>query len=149
MSVPEKRDFFVSYNSKDLQWAEWIAWELEEAGYSVFIQAWDFLPGGNFVLDMQHATSQRTIAVLSENYLNAQFTHSEWAAAFAQDPTGRRGMLLPVRVGKCEPTGLLKSIVYIDLLGLDRAEARRQLLSRVGGMTRQRNKPGVPPDFPG
>ena len=151
MSVPEKRDFFVSYNSKDLQWAEWIAWELEEAGYSVFIQAWDFLPGGNFVLDMQQATSQskRTIAVLSENYLNAQFTQSEWAAAFAQDPTGRRGMLLPVRVGKCEPTGLLKSIVYIDLLGLDRAEARRQLLSRVGGMTRQRNKPGVPPDFPG
>jgi TIR domain len=70
------KDFFVSYNSKDLTWAEWIAWELEEAGYSIVIQSWDFRPGGNFVLEMQKASSEaeRTIAVLSPNYLGAQFT---------------------------------------------------------------------------
>jgi hypothetical protein len=31
------RDFFISYNQKDKQWAEWVAWILEEAGYSVAI----------------------------------------------------------------------------------------------------------------
>ncbi|MCH8289827.1 toll/interleukin-1 receptor domain-containing protein, partial [Candidatus Poribacteria bacterium] len=36
------RDFFVSYNRADRAWAEWIAWHLEEAGYTVVIQAWDF-----------------------------------------------------------------------------------------------------------
>jgi hypothetical protein len=32
MSRTVMKDFFVSYNGKDRAWAEWIAWELEEAG---------------------------------------------------------------------------------------------------------------------
>ncbi len=28
------KDFFISYNRADRQWAEWIGWQLEEAGYS-------------------------------------------------------------------------------------------------------------------
>ncbi len=47
------KSFFISYNRSDKTWAEWIAYTLEEAGYSVVIQAWDFRPGGNFVLEMQ------------------------------------------------------------------------------------------------
>src|SRR5713101_4089153 len=87
------KDFFVSYNRADRAWAEWIAWQLEEAGYTTIVQAWDFRPGSNFVLDMQHAAVEgaRTIAVLSPDYLAALFTQPEWAAAFAQDPTGEKG----------------------------------------------------------
>lgn len=63
-------DFFVSYNRHDRAWAEWIAWILEAETYTVVIQAWDFRPGGNFVLDMQQAAAgaKRTIAVLSDNF---------------------------------------------------------------------------------
>jgi len=46
-----KKAFFISYNGKDEDWAKWIAWQLEAAGYSVIIQAWDFRPGDNFVLN--------------------------------------------------------------------------------------------------
>lgn len=38
------RDFFISYNRADGLWAEWIAWQLEEAGYTAVLQAWDFRP---------------------------------------------------------------------------------------------------------
>jgi TIR domain len=31
--------FFISYNKTDRAWAEWIAWQLEEAGYTTIIQA--------------------------------------------------------------------------------------------------------------
>jgi tetratricopeptide (TPR) repeat protein len=81
------KDFFISYNKADRAWAEWIAWQLDEAGYTTIVQAWDFRPGSNFVLGMQHAAieSARTIGVLSSDYLNALFTQPEWAAAFAQD----------------------------------------------------------------
>jgi len=112
------KDFFVSYNSADRPWAEWIAWVLEEAGYTVLIQAWDFRPGRNFVLEMHKAAAetQTTIAVLSENYLNAEYTHPEWAAAFVRDPTGEQRILIPIRVTECRPTGLLSSIrVHHDL----------------------------------
>ena len=80
------KDFFISYTKADKAWAEWIAWTLEEAGLSVIIQAWDFRPGGNFVLDMQRAASEteKTIVVLSPAYLEAEYTQPEWAAAFAE-----------------------------------------------------------------
>jgi hypothetical protein len=76
------KDFFVSYNRNDREWAQWIAWQLEAQGYTTVIQAWDFRPGGNFVLDMQEAAAQaqRTIAVLSPDYLGSLFT----------DPNGPR-----------------------------------------------------------
>ena len=52
-----KKDFFISYNKADKAWAEWIAWQLKEAGYTVIIQAWDFRPGSNFILEMQKAAA--------------------------------------------------------------------------------------------
>uniref|UniRef100_B8HMW8 TIR domain-containing protein n=1 Tax=Cyanothece sp. (strain PCC 7425 / ATCC 29141) TaxID=395961 RepID=B8HMW8_CYAP4 len=137
----------ISYNRADKQWAEWIAWTLEEAGYSVVIQAWDFRPGGNFVLDMQRAAaeSQKTIAVLSESYLKASYTQPEWAAAFAQDPESLERKLIPVRVKECKPEGLLRSIVYADLVGLSEPDAKQALLSAVAkGRAKPEDKPGFP-----
>ena len=117
MAEDAKTDFFVSYNKADRTWAEWIAWQLEAQGYTTIVQAWDFRPGSNFVLEMHAATSsaQRTIAVLSPDYLTSLYTQPEWAAAFVQDPTGKDGTLLPVRVSTCELTGLLSGIIYLDL----------------------------------
>ncbi|KAM3115138.1 tetratricopeptide repeat protein [Phormidesmis sp. 146-33] len=141
------KNFFVSYNRHDRAFAEWIAWILEEAGYSVVIQAWDFRPGGNFVLDMQKAASEaeRTIAVLSDNYLQSLFTQPEWAAAFAQDPTGEKRTLISIRVGECKLTGILATIVYVDLVGVDEAEAQELVRqSALDGRTKPTQKPRLP-----
>src|SRR4051812_26621738 len=104
-----KRDFFISYTGIDKAWAEWIAWQLEAAGYTVFVQAWDFRPGANFVLEMHRAAelAERTVPVLSPSFLAARFTKPEWAAAFKDDPTGEERRVVPVRVTACEPRGLL------------------------------------------
>lgn len=143
-----KKDFFVSYTSTDKTWAEWIAWQLEAAGYSVVIQAWDFRPGENFVVEMQAAAAEaeRTLLVLSDAYLKSAFGRSEWAAAFAQDPTGAERRLVPVRVKPCEPDGLLRAIIFVDLVGLSDADARTRLLE---GVDDDRAKPETAPEFPG
>ena len=140
-------DFFISYNNADRAWVEWIAWQLEEAGYTTVLQAWDFQPGSNFVLEMQKATTaaQRTIAVLSPDYLSSRFTQPEWAAAFARDPTGEKRILLPVRVRECNPEGLLGPIVYTDLVGLEENAARDRLIS---GLCETRAKPTTEPSYP-
>jgi hypothetical protein len=31
------RDFFVSYISADRRWAQWISWQLKQAGYEVVL----------------------------------------------------------------------------------------------------------------
>jgi hypothetical protein len=118
---------------------------LEEAGYSVFFQDWDFK--GNFVLEMDraHTQSRRTIAVLSPDYLASRFTAPEWAARFAQDATSQHDWLIPIRVRPCELEGLLAQIVYVDLVGCDEAAARKRLLGRVSGI---RTKPDEPPLYP-
>ena len=146
-SLEDSKDFLISYNQGDRAWAEWLAWTLEEVGYSVIIDAWDFRPGGNFALEMDRAMkrAERTIAVLSENYLNAVYTQSEWAAAFAKDPTGERRSLLTVRVMPCDPKGILGSITRIDVFDLDEATAQFKILEFL----KERAKPEQKPSFPG
>lgn len=142
------KDFFISYTSVDKYWAEWIAWVLEEGGYTVVLQEWDFRPGSNFVLEMQKAVkeSDRTIAVLTPSFLEASYTSPEWAAAFAKDPEGTKKNLVPVKVQGCTPEGLLKTIIHIDLVGHDEETAREKLLE---GMKSSRAKPNQPPIYPG
>ena len=141
-------DFFVSYTGKDQAWAEWIAWQIEAAGYQTTIQSWDIAAGNNFVLAMHTAASRarRTIAVLSPDYLVARYTQPEWAAAFADDPTGASGKLLPVRVRECQPDGMLRAIVYVDLVGCEEDTARQRLLTHIRG---ERLNPSRPPGYPG
>ncbi len=127
------KDFFISYNRKDKNWAEWIAIALTKAEFTVAIQSWDFRAGSNFVLQMHESTIEcnRTIAVLSPDWLASVFTQPEWAAAFALDPTGASRKLIPVRVKACEPPGLLRAIVYCDLVGLAEDDAKQELLRAV------------------
>jgi len=142
-----KPDFFISYAAEDVQWAQWMGWALEEAGYNVILQAWDFAPGSNFVLEMDNAASRsdRTIALLSPAYLSSHYVQAEWAAAFSKDPTGTSRTLVPVRVKECILDGLLSQISYIDLVGLTKEEARSRLLDSLVG---NRMKPAMQPDFP-
>ena len=81
MTQESSKDFFISYTKADRAGAEWIAWQLEAEGYTTVLQAWDFLPGSNFVVDMNLAAEQasRTVAILSPDYLESKFTQLEWA----------------------------------------------------------------------
>ncbi|HEV2845789.1 MAG TPA: TIR domain-containing protein, partial [Thermoanaerobaculia bacterium] len=89
--------------------------------------------------------TRKTVVVLSDNYLKANYTQSEWAAAFAQDPCGEDRKLIPLRVAPCSPTGLLKPLIYADLVGLLPDEAKAAVLTAVS----DDRKPASPPAFPG
>lgn len=141
------KDFFISYNKADVDWAEWIGYQLEEAGYNCILQAWDFGVGSNFIQKMQEGTeANKTVMVLSPDYLSSLYTQPEWQAAFAIDPTGNNRKLLPIKVKACQPPGLLSQIVWCDLIGKSEEDARNLLLAAASG---NRNKPNKPPIFPG
>ncbi|WP_412148512.1 toll/interleukin-1 receptor domain-containing protein [Curtobacterium flaccumfaciens] len=148
MDVTAKKDFFVSYNSRDEEWAEWIAFQLEGAGYSTILQKWDFRPGSNFVLEMDEAAkrAERTVLVLSPAYLGSSFTPPEWAAGFARDPKGLERRLIPVVVAPVDVEGLLGQIVHINVIGRAPDEVTKLLLD---GVKPGRAKPTIAPKFPG
>jgi hypothetical protein len=149
VSGSARADFFISYTQADRAWAEWIGWQLEQAGYTVILQAWDFLPGTDWVHQMHTAVQRagRTLAVLSPAYLeSSEFGEAEWRAAFAADPSGEGRRLIPVRVAECHPEGLLKTRVYVDLAGLGERDAAAALLR---GVSEHAGRPGSKPAFPG
>jgi TIR domain len=141
-------DFFISYTGADRAWAEWIAWQLEEEGYGTAVQAWDSLPGNDFVSWMDRAiiSAKHVLVVLSPAYVRAtSFARAEWTAARRRDPTGEHGVLLPARVADFTPDGLLGTLVWVDLVGKDENAARAELLE---GARRHRRKPAARPSFP-
>jgi hypothetical protein len=154
MGVGEQRagwDFFVSYTQADRAWAEWIAWVLEEDGHRVLVQAWDFVPGSNWIQGMQAgaATAARTIAVLSPAYLESEYGSAEWQAAWASDPAGSQRKLLVTRVKECDRPGLLAGVVGVALFGMTEAEAKARLRTMVSSAITGRAKPDMAPRFPG
>jgi tetratricopeptide (TPR) repeat protein len=139
-------DFFISYTAADRVWAEWIAWQLEEARYTTTLQAWDFRPGENFVVRMRDAleTADRTLAVVSAAYLASPYCTDEWTGAFLHDPDGK-GRLLLVRVADCQLPRLVATSIYLDLADASPREATARLLE---GVRQGRAKPDQAPPFP-
>jgi hypothetical protein len=127
------QDFFISYNKADERWARGLGDWLDQTGYTTVFQQQDFVPATNFAAEMHRALQniRRMIMVLSPDYLSAKFPLAEWTAAFASDPACEHGTLIPVRVRECQPDGLLRPIVYIDLVGLSVADARGAFLEGI------------------
>lgn len=145
-------DFFVSYSPADERWASWIAWTLEEAGYRTVLQAWDFVPGTNFVdfMDRGVSESAAVIAVLSRNYERSRYGRMEWQAALRADPDAPERRLLTVRVEDIPVEGLLATITYVDLVPVtDPSAARDLLLTRVRQALDGRARPSLRPEYPG
>ena len=88
----------------------------------------------------------RILAVFSPSFFESKYTKAEWSSAFAKDPTGELGLLIPVRVAECEPPGLLHGRTYVDLVGTAEDAARKKLLD---GVKQGRANPDERPSFPG
>jgi len=125
--------YFISFNTAELDWADWIAWLLEERGQETIIQEWDFVPAETISLrtDEAAAKADKIIAILSPAYLETLAAQPEWAADFARDAGGADRKVIPVRVKECFPEEIINDITYIDLTGLDEEKAEQELLHKI------------------
>ncbi|MFA1542925.1 TIR domain-containing protein [Actinomadura monticuli] len=145
-------DFFISYSPADERWASWIAWQLEAAGHRTMMQAWDFVPGTNFIdfMDRGLSEAKAVVAVLSRNYLRSRYGRLEWMAALRADPDDPARKLVTVRIEDCPIDGLLSTITYVDLVGIDDPdEARGLLMRRIAEALAGHARPLDGPGFPG
>ncbi len=138
---------FVSYTDRDKEWAEWLAYKIEEGGlYRAVLQDWDFVPGANYVQRVNDAVqaSLLVILVMSEAYFRSACCRDEWTAALVKDRAGS-GKVLPVRVEECEIPALLGTRAYVDLVDTTETEAADRLersidwaVRRAGSRSRDR-----------
>ncbi|WP_230202935.1 FxSxx-COOH system tetratricopeptide repeat protein [Parafrankia discariae] len=146
-------DFLISCSNRERQWAEWVAWELESAGFRVRLWSRDVLPGENFVLwtGRQLGDTRFLVALYSPAYFQSGRCMSELSFGL------RRGILLPFRVVPCQPPEMLGVTMYETLFGLAEQAARRRLLraaraslgSSVSVSAEPERGGGGRPTFPG
>jgi len=147
----ERVDLFVSHAGRDRAWAEWVAWHLVEAGYTIELDVWDWATGENFVTKMSDALDRasRVMALFSAAYFERpRYTTREWSASVLQVPGMAEHRLVPLRIepiAEEDVPAVLRPLVYRDLFGLDEGDARRVLLAAVAGPRR----PDARPVFPG
>jgi hypothetical protein len=129
----ESNDFFISYAPEDIGWAEWIAWTLEEAGYTTTLSGRDFRPGSNLPLELKRALEKchRVIAVLSSNYFANKYAQAAWADAFSRDPNGKKGILVPIKVEEVSLPALYSSMVNVELLNCREPHSSAALLTGI------------------
>ena len=146
----DRTDFFISHVGADRAWAEWVAWELTEAGYTVELDVWDWAAGRNFVIAMSEALGRcdRVVALFSTAYFDrSRYTTEEWAASLVHLPGVQENRLVPVRVedvpdGQVPP--LLRPLIARDLFGQAEEQARRALLEAAAGPVRPDRRPVFP-----
>ena len=138
----DSQHVFISYAGPDQAWAEWVAWHLKEAGWSVELDVWNWAAGDNFVLKMETALSRgRMVALFSAAYFDTdRFTAEEWTAVLAA-----REKLVPLRIDTASVPPILRPLLAPSLAGLDEARAHETLLRAVTGP----QAPTRPPAFPG
>src|SRR4051812_19874252 len=137
-----RTDFFISHAGRDTAWAEWLAWQLQQAGYTVELDVWDWAPGEDFVARMAAALERadRLLAVCTEAYFTSTYGGAELRAAFTQQWAGRIG---PVLVEPVTLPALYAPLIHVELTGLDEAAAAARLRDRLTC-----GRPTAAPPFP-
>jgi hypothetical protein len=118
-------DFFVSHAGRDTGWAEWLAWQLQQAGWTVELDVWDWAPGEDFVARMSAAleSADRLLAVCTAAYFSSVFGGAELRAAFAGSAAAE-GRIVPVLVEPVTLPALYAPLIHLDLIGMDEAPRR-------------------------
>jgi hypothetical protein len=132
-------DFFISHAGRDTAWAEWLAWQLQQAGYTVELDVWDWAPGEDFVTRMSAALERadRVLAVCTEAYFSSVFGGAELRAAFAAQAAAE-GRIVPMLVEPVSLPPLYAPLIHVDLVGLDEATAAARLWARLAGASSTR-----------
>ncbi|MGF7236810.1 MAG: TIR domain-containing protein, partial [Frankia sp.] len=150
MSV-EIPTIFVSFTRADRAWAEWIAWQVREAGYAVRFQPWDVAPGSSWPEWMERSAGEadHTLVVLSQAALRSGYARAEWQVAFQSDPLGERRGVILVRVEECDPPRFLGVYDRVDLMGRSLDDARAEVLRALRTAHTGDGWPATGPRFPG
>lgn len=119
---------FVSFSKKDRNWAKTLARQLEERGFSPWLDERDLQPGTNWEDEVKKAVSESdaVIAVLGDGQPSPKVLVEVGMALSQQKP------VMPVVVGKYTDSDYLSSISKHEAIKTNKADvAARQIVRAV------------------
>lgn len=118
---PAKSDqvgVFISHRGADVDLAEKLAQEIQQAGFQVWLDEWDIRVGDSIVERMNAGleTAKYVIVCYSEAGVLSSWMSREWFSALARQLNGCDVKVLPVRLSGGTPPAILADIKYADLV---------------------------------
>ncbi len=149
VEFPRRYDFFISYASADVLWAEWIASVLETAGFSVFLDSNVPQGGDNFVSVTANAIehSSSILVLVSGAYVEKPDASEEWFISLLGPEGDRR--VIPIFLDNTQAPGLLRGRVGVELSGPSEESEEKAREALLSALTPRRSKPLRFPSFPG
>lgn len=106
---------FLSYNSFDSRWAEFIGNELQREGIEVWLDKWEILGGDSISSKIQEGLSSASafVLLLSNNSLKSMWVKEELRFAF-QQRAKTTFKIIPILLENCEVPPFLRDYRYLD-----------------------------------
>lgn len=157
-------DLFLCHNGADKEWVEKLAEQVESETFDgtpdgrrlrVWFDKWDIDKGENVIVRINDglARARFVAVVISPEMLAAQWPTFEWTHVVADDPTNRRGRLLPLFVRdyseklqrRAEFPAPFKALNWIDFRKKSEFKRSfRQLVAKLRDQRPPRGRPRAP-----
>src|SRR5690554_5332822 len=109
---------FIAHRRSDAKIAEKLATAIREAGYDVWLDAWEIGLGDSIVGKMNEGLEKLKLLILcfSSDGVEAPWISREWMTTLARQLDGQRVKILPVRLSGGDPPAILADLRYADLV---------------------------------
>jgi hypothetical protein len=109
---------FISHRGDDLEEAEQLAEEIEDAGHQVWLDEWNINVGDSLVEEMNEGLEGAAYLVMcySSSGVTSPWMGREWMAALSRQLNGCNIKILPVLLTGGGPPAILADIKYADLV---------------------------------
>jgi len=133
MSGTDEKDVYLCYNSADLDWVRRLAEQIESETVdgsktarhlTAFFDRWDIGPGESLIDRMNQGMkgARKVVAVLSPEFVEADWPRFEWKHIVSEDPNNARGRLIPVmlrdasldKTRRIDPPAPFRELRWID-----------------------------------
>lgn len=117
MNTNTEFDAFLSYNKKDLQWADKLKDALEDRGLKIWIDHSEIRPGDMIVEALENGLEQSRsmILLVSPDSINSGWVQEEYSRALALTKAPNRKLrLIPAILRDTKLPGFLENRLYVD-----------------------------------
>lgn len=107
---------FISYSSKDIEFANRLASDLKELWHKPWLDEWEINIGEGITSRIKHGISEADymIVILSPHSVKSDWVRKELKAMHRKEIKQEKSMILPVLIDDCKIPSFLKDKKYVD-----------------------------------
>ena len=148
-SIPQEYDIFISYRTTRRPWVETLAYNLQQQGYKVFLDAWELKAGDHFVREIFHALNHSKCALLIATPEAAESGWVQDEYEYMLDLANKKEdfFWIPIVFGEFPDFPFLSTIQALDFEDSTEETYRSAFQKLLHGL--ERKPPGFEPYFSG